>query len=124
MTKAMWYPYGSGRVRRLVFLGRLRVSPRIRIDHDRITEFCRRWSVTELSLFGSVLREDFRPQSDVDVLVSFSPDAPWHLMHLVEMREELEQIFGREVDLVEKAALRNPFRRHEILTTRQTLYAA
>jgi len=54
-----------------------------------------------------------------DVLVSFRPDAPWHLMHLVEMREELEQIFGREVDLVEKSALRNPFRRHEILTTLQ-----
>ena len=123
-TEAMWYPYGSGRARCLVFLRRLRVSPRIRIDHDRIAEFCRRWRVTEFSLFGSVLREDFRPRSDVDVLVSFSPDAPWHLMHLVEMREELEQIFGREVDLVEKRALRNPFRRHEILTTMQTLYAA
>jgi hypothetical protein len=123
MTETMWYPYGSACVSRLVFLGRLRVNPRIRIDHDRVAEFCRRWSVTEFSLFGSVLREDFRPQSDVDVLVSFSPGAPWHLMHLVEMREELEKIFGREVDLVEKAALRNPFRRHEILTTMQTLYA-
>jgi len=124
MTEAMWYPYWSGRVRCPVFLRRFRVRPRIRIDHNRIAEFCRRWSVTELSLFGSVLREDFRPHSDVDVLVSFSPDAPWHLMHLVEMREELEQIFGREVDLIEKKALRNPFRRHEILTTMQTVYAA
>jgi hypothetical protein len=86
--------------------------------------FCRRWKIDELSLFGSVLRDDFGPDSDVDVLVSFSPNAPWHLMHLVEMREELEQIFGRDVDLVEKGALRNPFRKHEILTTMQTLYAA
>ena len=100
------------------------MSPRIRIDYDRIAAFCRRWNVIELSLFGSVVREDFRPDSDVDVLVTFGPDAPWHLMHLVEMREELEQIFGREVDLVEKTALRNPFRRHEILTTMQPLYAA
>ncbi len=100
------------------------MSPRIRIDHDRIVAFCRSWHVTELSLFGSVLRDDFRPDSDVDVLVSFSPDAPWHLMHLVEMREELERIFGREVDLAEKSALRNPFRKREILTTMQTLYAA
>lgn len=100
------------------------MSPRIRIDHDQIAGFCRRWKVTELSLFGSVLRDDFRPDSDVDVLVSFSSDAPWHLMHLVQMREELEQIFGRDVDLAEKSALRNPFRKREILNTSQTLYAA
>ena len=99
------------------------MSPRIRIDHHRIAEFCRRWSIIEPSLFGSVVREDFRPDSDVDVLVSFSPAAPWHLMHLVEMREELVRIFGRDVDLVEKSALRNPFRRHEILTSMQRLYA-
>ena len=100
------------------------MSPRIPLDHYRISEFCRRWKVTEMALFGSVLRDDFRTGSDVDVLVSFSPDARWSLWDLSTMREELREIFGRDVDLVEKKALRNPFRRHEILTTKQVIYVA
>jgi len=75
-------------------------------------------------LFGSVLREDFRPESDVDVLVSFDPDIPWSLFDWIDMIEELQEIFGREVDLVEKSGLRNPFRRREILDNRQVVYAA
>ncbi len=96
----------------------------LQISHDKITEFCRRWSITELALFGSVLREDFGPDSDVDVLVSFADNAHWSLFDLVEMTEKLEAIFGREVDLVEKRALRNPFRRHAILPGREIVYAA
>jgi len=91
---------------------------------DRIIEFCRKWRIREFALFGSVLREDFRPASDVDVLVSFEPDVPWSLFEWVDMIEELKAIFGREVDLVEKSGLRNPFRREEILTTMKVLYAA
>jgi predicted nucleotidyltransferase len=80
--------------------------------------------VTELALFGSALRDDFGPESDVDLLVTFDPGAPWSLFDLVEMREELAEVFGREVDLVEKKALRNPFRRRAILDSSRTLYAA
>jgi uncharacterized protein len=96
----------------------------IPIDRDRIADFCRRWKVIELALFGSVLRDDFHPDSDVDVLVSFEPGAPWTLWDLSAMRQELEQIFGREVDLVEKKGLRNPFRRRAILSSQRLLYAA
>jgi len=94
------------------------------IDRDRIAEFCQRWKVAELSVFGSVVREDFGPDSDVDVLVAFTPDAPWSLFDLVDMIDELKAIFGRDVDLVEKDAIRNPFRRRAILAHREILYAA
>ncbi len=99
-------------------------SARIGVSPRRIAAFCRRWQVRELSLFGSAVREDFGPESDVDVLVSFEPGARWSLLDLVVMTEELERLFGRRVDLVEKEALRNPFRRHTILSSRQVLYAA
>lgn len=75
-------------------------------------------------MFGSVLRPDFGPASDIDVLVSFAPDAAWSYWDWPAMTERLEEIFGRPVDLVEKAALRNPFRRREILNTRRVIYAA
>lgn len=94
------------------------------IDRDRIGDFCQRWSVTELALFGSILRTDFGPDSDVDVLVTFAPDAPWTLWDLSRMRAELEAIFGREVDLVEKKALRNPYRRQAILAEHRVVYAS
>ena len=90
---------------------------------ERIEEFCDKWKVTELSLFGSVLREDFRPDSDVDLLVSFAEDAPWSLFDWAPMMDELKAIFDREVDLVEKEGLRNPYRRHAILTSREVIYA-
>ena len=96
----------------------------IDIPENRLAELCRKWKVKELSLFGSILRDDFSPTSDVDVLVSFDPSAPWSLWDLLDMREELQSLFGRPVDLVEKEALRNPFRRHEILKTHKVLYAA
>ena len=75
-------------------------------------------------LFGSVLRSDFRPDSDVDVLVTFAPNAAWSVFDLVTMKEELEDLFGRPVDLVEQAGLRDPFRRHAILKHQKVLYAA
>jgi len=96
----------------------------IDISEDRLAGFCRKWKVTELSLFGSVLREDFGPDSDIDVVVTFQPDAPWSLWDLMDMREELQHLFGRDVDLVEKDALRNPFRRAEILGNYKVVYAA
>jgi predicted nucleotidyltransferase len=97
---------------------------RIPIDRKKIADFCHRWKISEFSLFGSVLREDFRPDSDVDVLVSFQPQAPWSLWDLIDMQQELEKLFGRPVELVEKEALRNPYRRHSILNGREIFYAA
>jgi len=94
------------------------------LDAGTVSAFCRKWRVREFALFGSAIRPDFNAQSDIDVLVSFEPEAPWSLWDLMTMREELEELFGRPVDLVEKEALRNPFRRHEILTTRRIVYAA
>jgi len=100
------------------------VAPRIKVPVDRIAEFCRRWRVRELSLFGSVLTDDFRPDSDVDVLVVLEEDAPWSLFEWVDMIDELKTIFGRPVDLVDKTAIRNPFRRRHILNNYEVVYAA
>lgn len=96
---------------------------KIRIPRKKIAEFCHRWQVTEFSLFGSVLRDDFRPDSDVDVLVTFAPNAEISLFDLVQMKIDLEKIFHRPVDVVEKDALENPFRKREILRTAQVVYA-
>ncbi|MBI2939323.1 MAG: nucleotidyltransferase family protein [Chloroflexi bacterium] len=100
------------------------MTPRIAIDRQRIAEFCRRHQVKTLALFGSVLRDDFRPASDVDVLVDLEPDAKVSLFEFAGMQDELAAIFGREVDLVEKRGLRNPFRRRAILETAEEIYAA
>lgn len=96
----------------------------IDVPVDKIAAFCRKWKIKQFSLFGSVLREDFRPESDVDVLVVLADDAPWDLFDWVDMIEELKGIFGRGVDLVEKTAIRNPFRRHNILKNHKVIYAA
>lgn len=113
--------------RKATFLAMTLQSPpqaRIPLPLEAISAFCRRWRIEELSLFGSAVRADFSPESDVDVLVTFSPEAKVNLFDFVEMQEELERIFQRKVDLVSKGGLRNPFRRHEILNTRQIVYAA
>jgi len=100
------------------------MSPvKIDVPKDRIVEFCRKWKIAEFALFGSVLRNDFRSDSDVDVLITFEPDVPWSLYEWVDMIDELRAIFGRDVKLVEKSGLRNPFRRHAILTTKEVIYA-
>ena len=96
---------------------------KIRIPRKKIAEFCRRWGVVEFSLFGSILRDDFRPDSDVDVFVTFSPEARISLFDLVQMKIDLEKIFHRPVDVIEKDALENPFRKREILRTAKVVYA-
>ena len=97
------------------------------VPKDKIVAFCKKWKITELALFGSVLREDFRQDSDVDVLVTFSPDSDWGVEHLMDMKEELESLFGRTVDLVEKRLVeesRNYIRRKHILSNMEAVYAA
>lgn len=96
----------------------------IAVDRQRIGAFCRKWHIKELSLFGSVLRDDFRSDSDVDVLVDYEDNADWSLDAYLDAAEELKRMLGREVDLVEKPALRNPFRRHHILSNREIIYAS
>ncbi len=99
-------------------------NKRFTIPRKKIATFCKRWQVSEFSVFGSAIRKDFRPDSDVDVLVVIEPDAHIGLFELAEMQIELETLFGRPVDLVEKAGLRNPYRRVEILKTAKVVYAA
>ncbi len=106
---------------------RASAAPTLPVPTGHIDEFCRRWKIVELSLFGSVLREDFSPSSDVDVLVTFAPDAGWRFTHLLQMKEELEALFGRRVDLLQKPVLersRNYIRRRNILESARPLYVA
>jgi predicted nucleotidyltransferase len=96
----------------------------LEIPDEVIRSFCRKWKIAELALFGSVLRGDFRPDSDIDVLATFASDAKWSLFDHARMREELSTLLGREADVVETSGLRNPFRRQEILATRRVIYVA
>jgi predicted nucleotidyltransferase len=100
------------------------LNRKLLLPKDQIEDFCHRWKTVEFALFGSVLRDDFGPHSDVDILISFSKDAEWDSYDWVNMIHELKGIFGRDVDLLEKNAIRNPFRRRAILSNREILYAA
>lgn len=100
---------------------------RISLSRERIMDFCQRWKIKEFALFGSVLRDDFRPDSDVDILVTFAPDAAWTLLDHVEMQEEMKAILGRNVDLVSRRGIersRNKYRRQAILESAEVFYAA
>lgn len=103
------------------------MNSRIALDHDKIADFCRRWKIVELALFGSALRDDFHSASDVDFLVSFAPDANWSLLDHVTMEDEVSGILGRKVDLVSRRAVEqsdNWIRRKAILESAQPLYVA
>jgi predicted nucleotidyltransferase len=100
------------------------VETRLGTHAQALADLCKRWRVREMSAFGSVVRQDFRADSDIDVLVRFEPTAQWSAWDLVRMRDELASIFGRSVDLVEADAIRNPFRRRTILAEREVIYAA
>jgi predicted nucleotidyltransferase len=94
------------------------------IPREEITHFCHKWNVVEFALFGSILRDDFNANSDVDVLVSFSPQSQPSLLDLAQMQLELQEAFGRSVDLVEKKALVNPYRKTAILESAEVIFAA
>ena len=97
----------------------------IALPIDRITRFCQHWQIIELSLFGSVLRDDFHANSDIDILVAFAPTANWGLLDHAQMQQELEALLGRPVDLISKRAIErssNWIRRQEILSTAQAIY--
>lgn len=99
------------------------MSARIQIDRERVAEFCRRHQVRRLALFGSVLRDDFRPDSDVDVLVDFAPEARAGLFEMARMEAELEELIGRKVDLRTPAELSRYFR-DEVVAGAEVQYAA
>ena len=104
-----------------------RPKTRVTIPRKKLGEFCRRWKISELAFFGSVLRDDFHPNSDIDLLVSFNPKATVSLFDLVRMQNELGEIFGREVDLVERRAIEkseNYIRRKGILSNTKVIYEA
>lgn len=101
------------------------MKTRIAIDSLALDAFCQRWKIQEFSLFGSVLRDDFGPDSDIDVLVSFHEDAEWSLWDHYHMQEELKELFGRDVDLLTRYAVEhsdNWIRRESILSTVETVY--
>ena len=94
---------------------------------EKLQEFCRRWQIVELALFGSVLRGDFSPDSDIDVLVSFAEGAGHSLFELEDMESELKGIFGREVDLVTRRGIEsspNYLRRNAILGSAEVIYGS
>jgi predicted nucleotidyltransferase len=101
------------------------MTPRVVVPREAIEASCRRWRITELALFGSVLEDNFGPESDVDVLVSFEPAFQWGWNELAAMLAQLGEMFGgRRIDFVEKEAVTNPFRQRQIRETAQVLYAA
>ena len=103
------------------------MNARDSMPRQAIAEYCLKWQITEVSLFGSALRKDFGPDSDVDVLVRFAPDARHSLFDMVRMRDELKEILGREVDLVSRRGIeasRNHLRRKAILESAEVVYGA
>jgi predicted nucleotidyltransferase len=98
---------------------------KIKIPTAKIAAFCKRWNVSEFAIFGSALRSDFRPTSDIDILVSFEPQAHVTLFDMARMQDELEAIFGRKVDLISKRGVensRNYLRRKAILESARVVY--
>ena len=96
----------------------------ISLSYSEISDICSRYSIVELGVFGSSLRDDFGDASDIDFLVTFKSDAKISLFDIMDLEEELKKKFNREIDVVEKEALRNPYRRRNILETSEIVYAA
>jgi uncharacterized protein len=108
-------------------LVKMKTKARVELPLDEIAVFSKRWRIQELALFGSALRDDFRPDSDIDFLVSFEPEAGIGLFDLVCMEEELKEMFGRSVDIVTRQSVEsseNYIRRRKILESAETVYVA
>lgn len=100
------------------------LNQQIILPREKITFFCQKWNVVEFALFGSVLRVDFNATSDVDVLVTFAQSSQTSLFDMAQMQLELQEVFGRPVDLIEKLSLNNPYRKTAILESAEVIYAA
>lgn len=100
---------------------------KIQLPRPELAAFCQKWKIKEMSFFGSVLREDFRSDSDIDIIVNFEDNSTWGILELVRMKRELKTLLGREVDLMTKKSIEqshNWIRRQEILGTAQIVYVA
>jgi len=100
---------------------------KIDIPQKQLAEFCRRWNIGEFAFFGSVLRDDFNAGSDLDILVTFAPDADWGLLDHVRMEEELADLLGLKINLLSKQAVEQSYnwlRRQEILNTAEVIYVS
>lgn len=103
------------------------INRNIDIPKKQIAEFCRRWNIAEFALFGSVLRDDFDLDSDLDILVTFTPEADWSLLDHLRMERELSDILGKKIELLSKRAVEqshNVIRRREILNTAEVIYVS
>jgi len=94
------------------------------LDYNDIIHLCKKYYIIELSIFGSSIRDDFKIDSDIDILVSFDKENKISLFDIIEMENEFSKLFNRDVDIVEKASLKNPIRKERILSTREIIYAA
>jgi predicted nucleotidyltransferase len=103
------------------------IARNLDLSESELSDFCIRWRISEFALFGSVLRDDFDAESDLDILVAFAPDADWSLLDHVQMEQELGALLGRKVDLLSRRSVersRNWLRRKEILDTAEVVYAS
>ena len=103
-----------------------KVHPRLDVTREQIEQFCRKWKIVRLELFGSVLRDDFDAESDIDVLATFADEREIRLRDLLDMEEELQSLFGRKVDLIKRHLVEespNWIRRRSILESAQPIYA-
>ncbi len=99
--------------------------PKTNVSRERLVEFCTRWGVMQLGVFGSILREDFGPDSDIDILVSLDPNRRYTLFDLVDMEHDLEEMYGRKVDVVEREGIEaseNQFRKKLIFDSLEIVY--
>ena len=111
------------RDRQLLQIGDIMQLPKIAIDENKIADIALKFQIQELYLFGSVLRDDFNAQSDIDILLVFKENVSYSFFELYDLKEKLEALFSRKIDLVEKKGLKNPYRRKEILSTARKIYA-
>jgi len=101
------------------------IQSRLRLSHQEVVNFCQQWGITKMALFGSILRDDFRADSDIDLLITFAPNARQGLLTLAKIKHDLEFRLNRAVDLVPEASIQmsdNWIRQREILSTAQTIY--
>ena len=100
------------------------VEERLGVGIDAIREFCEKWGIIEFALFGSVVRDDFGPESDIDVMVRYDPEKPEPWKDYFLIKNDLEELFGRQVDLLKRGPIQNPYVRQSIRRDLTILYAA
>ena len=94
------------------------------LNYDDIVQLCKKYFIKELSIFGSSIRDDFTLNSDVDILISFDKNSEITLFDIMDLEKDFSKLINKEVDIVEKEALKNPIRKSQIMSTREVIYAA